>query len=174
MADLTSKQLEDSGAKLRRFDLHKIDLSYCLGCFECWVRTPGQCRVCDAISTISPYYVHAQLVVYVTRVTFGGYSAPLKKAVDRLIPILSPFFKKIEGETHHHPRYDHYPSLFALGITDDPGPSPAHAIFHALLKRNALNQHAPHHGGSIVTPEAPQAGLEALARFVSSLQEAAA
>lgn len=39
-----------------------------------------------------------------------------KKGLDRLIGLVSPFFTKIAGETHHRPRYDRYPALLAVGV----------------------------------------------------------
>ncbi|MHA2001037.1 MAG: hypothetical protein ACTSVU_02975 [Promethearchaeota archaeon] len=54
-------------------------------------------------------------MIYFTPITFGGYSSTLKKALDRQICILSPYFRKVNGEIHHKKRYNKYPSLIGIG-----------------------------------------------------------
>jgi len=81
-------------------------------------------------------------VVYLTPIQFGGYSYELKKALDRSIPIISPFFRKARGEVHHKKRYDRHPKVAVLGwskrLAEDEGD-----IFENLVRRNAINMHTP-------------------------------
>jgi multimeric flavodoxin WrbA len=86
--------------------------------------------------------IRSDLVIFLTPVTFGGYSSVLKKAVDRLICLISPFFTKIGGEIHHQARYDSYPMMMGIGLLPQPDPGQA-ALFTRLIARNALNFHAP-------------------------------
>jgi hypothetical protein len=44
-------------------------------------------------------------------VMMGFPSALLKKALDKLIPLLHPYIKLVNGECHHRKRYDRYPLL---------------------------------------------------------------
>ena len=44
------------------------------------------------------------LVIYLTPVTFGGYSSELKRMVDHQIQNISPFFTSVQGEIHHQRR----------------------------------------------------------------------
>jgi multimeric flavodoxin WrbA len=82
-------------------------------------------------------------MIYLTPVTFGGYSSELKKAIDRFAcSMLLPFFTKIDGEVHHKARYQHLPSLIGIGIL--PGPEEESGqIFAKLVERNAINIHSP-------------------------------
>jgi multimeric flavodoxin WrbA len=61
--------------------------------------------------------------------------------VDHQIQSISPFFAKIEGETHHHKRYKTSPDLLAVGWMEAPD-AQAETIFRYLVQRNAINWHA--------------------------------
>jgi multimeric flavodoxin WrbA len=82
------------------------------------------------------------LLINLTPVTFGGYSSELKKAMDRLIPLFSPFFMKIKGEVHHQTRYRSYPKLLNIGVLPEANTKMAE-IFRNLGERNAINMHSP-------------------------------
>lgn len=135
-------ELRDREWEIREFVLRDEKIAYCVGCFGCWLKTPGQCLVDDAGRTVARALVQSDLVIYLTPVTFGGYSSDLKKALDRIVPIVSPFFTKIGGETHHVKRYDRYPKMLALGLLTKADDESA-TTFTSLLARNAINGHAP-------------------------------
>ena len=68
--------------------------------------------------------VHSDLVVFLTPVTFGGYSSELKKALDHVIPILQPFMQKRGGETRHPQRYVRRRDLLVIGTSLSAGRRP--------------------------------------------------
>jgi hypothetical protein len=122
--------------------LREASVAYCRGCFQCWTRTPGLCRTNDAARDLTRRFIRSELVVFLTPVTFGGYSSELKKMLDRSIGLVSPFFRRIDGETHHRRRYARYPALLGVGLL--PGPDlEDEALFRALVRRNAINLHSP-------------------------------
>jgi len=122
--------------------LRELAIAPCLGCFGCWIKTPGECVIDDAGRDVARNIVGSDLVVYLTPIQFGGYSFELKKALDRSIAIISPMFRKIRGEVHHRKRYAHYPRVLALGWLER-GEGDEEDIFQALVQRNAINMHAP-------------------------------
>ncbi len=69
----------------------------CMGDFFCWTRSPGECTQDDDNREISRTFVGSDLVVFLTPVIFGGYSSELKRALDHLIPNISPFFVTLGG-----------------------------------------------------------------------------
>jgi hypothetical protein len=73
----------------------------------------------------------------------------LKKALDRIICIVSPFFIKINEETHHKPRYAKYPKIMGIGVLPEQDEESGH-IFSELIHRNAINFHAPAHVAGIL------------------------
>lgn len=132
--------LREHGAEVEHFVLADMDIAYCLGDFKCWTRTPGQCAIEDENRAVARAVAQSDLLLVLTPVTFGGYSSALKKAIDHLIQIASPFFMKLHGETHHKARYERSPALFALGVLPSRDEEAQH-IFTELVGRNCLNMH---------------------------------
>ncbi len=155
-ASMLERELSAGGWQVEHFRLAAMKLGYCLGCFECWVKTPGLCRIDDAGREVAAAVIGSDLAVYLTPITFGGYSAELKKAVDRLICLISPFFSRIDGEVHHRTRYERYPALLGVGVLAQPHPA-QDEIFRTLIGRNAINLHAPAHD-TLVLLRGPEEG----------------
>ena len=140
--DILLDELREHEWETREFVLRDEKIAYCTGCFGCWIKTPGECVIDDAGREVTKAIMESDLVVYLTPVTFGGDSPELKKALDRMIPILSPLFAKIGGEIHHKKRYDRYPRMMAVGILPEPDDESA-ALFETLHSRKAINTNAP-------------------------------
>lgn len=79
----------------------------CIGCFGCWVKTPGQCIIRDGYSHMGEYLATSDEVILVSRCTYGGFSPFVKNVLDRSISFIHPYFEIRNGEMHHKPRYDH-------------------------------------------------------------------
>lgn len=142
-------ELPRMGWETETFVLRELDISYCQGCFECWVKTPGVCVSTGAGRDIAKAVIQSDLTVFLTPVTFGGYSSELKKAVDHLIGLVSPFFLRIGGETHHKRRYARYPRLLGVGALSQ-ADEESERIFTTLVERNAINMHSPSHAAGVV------------------------
>ena len=143
------EELSSIGLEVESFILHEMKIAYCVGCFECWVKTPGECRFNDDGREIARQFIQSDLVVCLTPVTFGGYSAELKKALDRIICLILPFFMKINGEVHHRKRYDKYPRLLGLGVLPREDKQ-SKQIFTTLVRRNSINMHSPAQNGAVI------------------------
>jgi multimeric flavodoxin WrbA len=155
LATLT-QAIAESGHTAEVIALREKTIAPCLGCFGCWVKTPGECVIDDDGRAVAQAAVRSDILVYVTPVTFGGFSSELKKAVDRLIPNISPFFAKVQGETHHRRRYARSPSLIGLGVLPQPDRE-AEAIFKTLVEHNALNWRSPRTAAGVVALDSPDA-----------------
>lgn len=142
-------RLAEHGCSVDVARLAEIPVAYCRGCFECWTRTPGICRTDDDARDLTRRFIRSDIVVFLTPVTFGGYSSELKKALDRSIGLVSPFFKRLDGETHHRKRYDRYPALLGVGLLAGPDPEDE-ALFRSLVRRNAINMYAPAQSAAII------------------------
>jgi hypothetical protein len=121
------------------FDLRDMDTSYCTGCFDCWVKTPGQCRTADEGHEINRAYINSDFVLWASPVSMGFYSALLKKITDKFVGLVHPYAEFVDGEMHHSPRYDNYPLaglLLGKSIgTDDEDIR----IISGIHQRTALN-----------------------------------
>ena len=140
---------ERDGAQVTTFPLREMKLAHCLGCFGCWVETPGMCVEADAGREVAKAVIQSDVAVWLTPVHFGGYSPELKRTVDRFIPLISPHFQMHHGEVHHPPRYAHRPRLVMVGVQRQANPEEAH-IFKTLAGRNAINFRPPSYAAEVV------------------------
>ena len=142
--------LTDNGAEVQVFSLRDLKLAHCIGCFGCWIETPGICVQADAAREITAAIVHSEMLVLFTPVTFGGYSPELKVMVDRFVQLALPYFITHHGEMHHPPRYVPMPRFVAVGVQRQTDNEEA-TIFKILVGRNAINFHAPSQAAEVVS-----------------------
>ena len=135
---IVSEKFQQMDYKGDTLILHDKEIKPCLCCFKCWVQTPGICIIDDYGREVAKKMIQSDILVYLTPITYGGYSAELKKAVDRSLGLISPFFRVYENEIHHEMRYDKYPHLVVIGTLDKPN-TEQEEIFATLVKRNVLN-----------------------------------
>ncbi len=109
----------------------------CMGCFGCWIKTPGRCVISDRCSDIPSYIAKCDEVILISPVLFGSYSESIKAVIDRSIPYVLPYFRIVGGEMHHKMRYKHSFKLKVLfyGECDDEERQIAESLVHA----NSIN-----------------------------------
>ena len=128
-----------AGTTVKTVALREIQLHQCIGCFSCWLKTPGKCiHTADAGSALLQELLSSNIIVFFTPVVFGGYSSELKKLIDRFLPMALPFFEKRAGELHHPRRYATFPHIVGIGIHPNPTPEIT-KCFQNLVGRNAVN-----------------------------------
>jgi len=138
ISDEVRSRLEHAGWTTEEFVLRDRKVAPCVEDFGCWIRKPGQCLIKDDAQEITRAFLTCDLVVFLTPVTFGGYSSELKKVLDRSICFALPYFEGVGGETHHPTRYDRIPAMFYVGTETTPDEQ-AESVFRELVRRNALN-----------------------------------
>jgi len=148
--NIVVEKLKKGKWEVETFELRDEKIATCIGCFGCWIKTPGQCILKDQGQEIAKAVARSDLLILFSPVTFGGYSFHLKKMLDRLIPNLLPIFTKINGEIHHKYRYDKKPKILAVGHLHE-SDEESERIFKALVSRNALNMHSPTNYAEVVT-----------------------
>ncbi len=95
------------------------NLHYCIGCFGCWVKTPGQCVIKDNYSNMGQLLSRCSELIIISKCTYGGYSPFVKNVFDRSISYVSPYFITRNGEMHHKRRYDNVISISAYFYGED-------------------------------------------------------
>ena len=133
----------------------------CEGCFECWVAHPGTCKAKDDANRIMRDWASADEVVWRVTPFLGGWSSAAKRALDKCIGLILPFFTTVDGETHHKARYARLPRLGVVAEVDAEVPDVERARFAHLVGRNALNLGAPHPWVAWVRRGAPVAEVRA-------------
>lgn len=78
---------------------------YCIGCFGCWLKTPGKCVIKDEYQEMGEKISKVDELLIISKATFGSYSSVVKNVLDRSISYVSPYFVIREGEMHHKERY---------------------------------------------------------------------
>lgn len=143
-------ELGSCGYEIDVFELKDLNIAPCKGCFNCWIKTPGICIYRDDAQEVTKKIVQSALFILLSPVTFGGYSSELKKALDRSLSMMLPYFTRINGKTHHKKRYKSYPRLVVVGSLPAPDPE-LERIFGDLVSRNSTNAHAPNHAMIVIT-----------------------
>lgn len=109
----------------------------CLGCFGCWLKTPGQCILTDDYQTMGALLGKASSLLILSKCTYGTYSPFIRNVLDRSLSYVHPDFTKREGEIHHKLRYSNRVQLtvFFYGNTTLEEEKTAKEIVHG----NAVN-----------------------------------
>lgn len=137
------------GYEVNTVVLDSDSIKSCVGCFGCWVKTPGLCVITnDSANDISNMEINADALVLLSRITYGGYSADIKAFLDRSIPNILPYFEIYKGEMHHKMRYSRFPAWITIGYGETTGREKE--TFCALAERNALNLRPPMHSAFTV------------------------
>jgi multimeric flavodoxin WrbA len=157
--EVLSDLLEQAAAEVRTFSLRELKLTHCIGCFGCWLETPGLCRFRDAGREIAQAIVESDTIILFSPVSFGGYAPQLKLMVDRFLPTLLPYFGVYHGEVHHRPRYARYPRWVGIGV-QRAGDAEEAGLFKLLVARNAINFHAPSYAAEVVQSTDDEARLQ--------------
>ncbi|MDR2160670.1 MAG: hypothetical protein LBO77_00770 [Desulfovibrio sp.] len=109
-ADLASDLLPDDSDKYMVFPAQPA-VHHCIGCFGCWLKTPGRCLIADRGADFISLLSRCTEFILLSRMVFGGLSPDIKAILDRSIGFVSPFFRDIAGEMHHVRRFDNTPDF---------------------------------------------------------------
>ncbi len=115
---------------------------HCMGCFGCWVKTPGQCVIADRAREFCGEIPRCDEVIIISKLTFGGLSPDIKAVLDRSIGYMLPFFRIVEGEMHHVQRFPSSPS-FTYHFYHTEGKQAQKRTAQKLAMANALNFGSP-------------------------------
>lgn len=135
LVQLTTELLAEKGFQPQVRELGR-GLHSCMGCFGCWTRMPGECVIKDEMQEINRCYMNSGVVVFLSPVIFGQFSANIKNAIDRTLPNMLPFFyHRPDGSTMHSPRYEKYPALFIIGCGEGLDPEEAQ-LFRDITEKH--------------------------------------
>ena len=66
------------------------------------------------METVLEAAINCELLVYASPLLMGMTSAVLKRASDRMIPLLMPYIRIVDGACRHAKRYESYPRTALL------------------------------------------------------------
>lgn len=131
-------ELQKRNYEYKNYNIENDHLAHCIGCFKCWTDTPGICIYDDLARKINKSIIWSDICILLTPVKYGCYSPTIKRVLDRSIGNILPFFKMINGEMHHAPRYDKYPQLVMIGYGEEITIQEENT-FQDLNRANAIN-----------------------------------
>lgn len=112
---------------------------HCMGCFSCFVKTPGVCVIKDGFEQSGAKMGNADRVVIISKMEFGGYSSRVKKILDRCLPSVHADFEIVNGQMRHARRYDNNPDFDIYFYSDAIFGSKQMNVGIDLVMRNANN-----------------------------------
>jgi putative sterol carrier protein len=102
--------MEKAGAETELIHIRELNLEFCIGCYTCWVRTPGVCihQDKDRMVAVLESFNTADLVVFGTPLYHFTMSGIMKTFIDRTIPRFEPWLiphPSVPGVTGHPERF---------------------------------------------------------------------
>jgi multimeric flavodoxin WrbA len=99
-----------AGAAAETLYLRDYKIKHCLGCYRCWLETPGRCvQQDDMAETLFDRYLAANLVVLASPVYHATMNARMKLFVERTLPMMDPL-----KEPPH--RFEKMPRVVVLSV----------------------------------------------------------
>lgn len=138
----------------------KPAVMHCIGCFSCWIKTPGRCVLPDRCGVVPSMVAASDEMRIVSRLVYGGFSQDVKAVLDRSIGYILPYFRIIHGEMHHTMRYDN-PFALKVRFYGENIPDTEKTLAEQLVAANALNLGAGSHSVSFYA--SAEMAMEALA-----------
>lgn len=111
----------------------------CIGCFGCWVKTPGQCVLSDDYQKLGEMFAQTDEIVIISHCSFGGYSSFVKNVMERSISYMLPYFEVRGGEMHHKARYKNHHIHMRVYFYGEQITEAEKEVARKLVKANAAN-----------------------------------
>ena len=152
----------EAGAEVENIQLAEKKIEHCIGCFTCWIKTPGKCIHDDDQAELIEKFLASDIVIYATPLYVDDVTGIMKDFLDRTIPILDPhFITDEEGETRHPLRYEKTPKFVIISNAGFPERS-HFQVLRLHFSRIAKNMHTEviaeiyREGGGLLQAKAPE------------------
>jgi putative sterol carrier protein len=122
------KGMRDAGAEVEVVNLRQKKINYCIGCYNCWTKTPGICvHKDDMTSELFPKFIESDIVVYASPLFHYLVNAQMKTFIERTLPSLMPYLERA-GDVTRHPLRHKFPASVLISVAGFPDIS----VFEAL------------------------------------------
>ncbi|OQY49875.1 MAG: hypothetical protein B6230_07410 [Desulfobacteraceae bacterium 4572_89] len=120
--------MKEEEAEVEVINIFKKKINYCIGCFTCWTKTPGECIHKDEMSKeLFPKFMASDLCILATPLFHYTLNANMKTFIERTLPFVEPFIVSKNGVTLHPLRQDP-PPVVAVSVAG----FPEHSVFEQL------------------------------------------
>ena len=97
--------LAGKGDKIEIINTAEMKIAHCIGCNQCWLKTPGICCIKDDYESIVKKLVKTDNLWIVSDTRFGFVDSHGKKVLDRIMPMLNMYLTFRGGWMRHELRY---------------------------------------------------------------------
>jgi multimeric flavodoxin WrbA len=131
-----------AGADVENIFLAKKKIGRCLGCFSCWIKTPGECVIKDDMKELLHKHIVSDIVIFATPLYVDNVSGIMKNFMDRSIPLADPHFEKDpSGQARHVSRIKRSVNIGVIANAGFPEQD-QFQVLKLLFKRIARAGHA--------------------------------
>lgn len=88
LTNLFINGLRQGQAQVHDIDLTTQKINHCIGCYNCWIITPGKCIHQDDMSRVMNAFTSCDIVVFSSPLYIYNISGYLKVFLDRLLPYM--------------------------------------------------------------------------------------
>lgn len=106
------------GTAAEYIPLQDVNVKACLACNGCTNKTFGKCVIRDDADWILPKLARADVIIFVSPVTFGSYSFKVKRVMDKLALVMDRHYYVKNGELVKNNMTGKL-RLYGVGMTDD-------------------------------------------------------
>ena len=152
LLDSLIEGMRSANADVEVVHLRTKKIKYCIGCYTCWTKTPGECVLKDDMTReLLPKFLKSDLAVLATPLYHFGVNAQLKTFIERTLPAVEPFIVEHKGKATH-PLRGHHPFMAALSVAG----FPEYSIF------DQMSAHLRHIYGRALVAEIYRPAAEAM------------
>lgn len=131
----------EKGNEISVFTLRDLKINNCIGCYTCWLKTPGICVFRDDMTAVIKEYINADVALQASPVVMGFVTYLLKRANERLLPLVHPYLR-LAGDRFQHPhRYARNPSLGLLLWNNNKPDNGSLKIIDEIFRSNKVRRH---------------------------------
>ena len=95
----------DKNEEIEIINTADLKIMHCMGCNNCWLKTPGVCAIKDDYEIILKKLVAAENLWVVADTKFGFIDYRGKRVLDRIVPMLNMYIEIRDGWERHQLRY---------------------------------------------------------------------
>jgi multimeric flavodoxin WrbA len=99
LASNFARGLQDEGWEIDELVINDIEINHCLGCYACWLKTPGVCVQKDGMEEVIQRHQNIDLLVLAAPLYFFSVPGKVKDYWDRNMPLYLAESRKFAGQT---------------------------------------------------------------------------
>jgi multimeric flavodoxin WrbA len=126
-------ELSQYVSQLQTISTNGMKISHCIGCNDCWIKTPGLCCIKDDYEQILIKMLQVDCVIFLTETKLGFVCSQMKNLVDRILPLATMHLKLEDGQMRHYSRYKKQPDMALLYAASPEYYSKRFILLHTIL-----------------------------------------